>query len=74
MKITLESTTKIVYLNGIPARVWEGKSKSGVNVVAMITRIAVPEAEDSSEFERELEACRPASPAVDTAFPLHMIL
>lgn len=74
MKITLESTTKIVSLNGIPARVWEGKTASGVDVVAMITRIAVPdEGQDLSEVERELAACRAPSAAVED-FPLHMIL
>ena len=26
MKITIESTTKIVELNGVPARIWEGKN------------------------------------------------
>lgn len=42
MKITLESTSKIVELNGVPARVWEGKSESGIPCHAFITRIAVP--------------------------------
>ena len=41
MKITIESTDKIVYLNGIPARIWEGETASGICVHCFITRIAV---------------------------------
>lgn len=39
MKITIESTDKIVYLNGIPARIWEGETASGICVHCFITRI-----------------------------------
>jgi len=42
MKITIESTTKIVELNGIRTRVWEGKSENGTKVHAFIARVAIP--------------------------------
>jgi hypothetical protein len=44
MKITVENTRKIVYfkMGGVefPARVWQGKTESGIPVQAFITRIA----------------------------------
>src|SRR5208283_504827 len=41
MKITIENTTILAELNGVPARVWEGKTESGIPVICWITRIAV---------------------------------
>ena len=34
MKITIENTDKIVTLNGVPARIWEGKTDSGIQSIA----------------------------------------
>ena len=67
MKITIESTEKIVWLDlretahskvEVPARVWEGITESGIPVHCFITRIA-PTVEDKpenkaqfAEFER----------------------
>lgn len=73
MKITVESTTKIVHLNGVPARIWEGQTESGIPVHCYITRIAVDKDQDASEFEKELQEHRAPSPEVQ-AIPLHMIL
>jgi hypothetical protein len=72
MIVTLESTTKVVTLNGVQARIWEGATESGIQVHAYITRIAtsVP---DTSEFERELTACRQPSIEVQ-ALPARMVL
>lgn len=72
MKAQLESTSKIVTLNGIPARVWEGTTEGGARIVAFITRVT-PMDDDPGEFERELDQQRPPSPDVE-AFPLRMIL
>lgn len=78
MKVTLESTTRIVELerNGqkMPARVWEGTTESGIKVYAAITRIAVHKDDDATQFEREVEACVPPSPRAIEAIPLRMIL
>lgn len=71
MKVTLESTTKIVELNGVPARVWQGQTESGVEVHAFITRIAVRDdtpPEELKRFEDELHeqaAPRPEVQAID---------
>ena len=74
MKITLESTSRIVQVNGVPARVWQGTTASGVRVVCLVTRIAVETGQDTSLFERELEEhAAPRSDAVE-AFPLRLIL
>lgn len=73
MEMTIQSTSKTVFLNGVPARVWEGKTVSGVAVIAFITRVAVLIADDNSQFERELEACVAPSPRART-FPPRMLL
>jgi hypothetical protein len=51
MKITIESTAKMVEINGVPARVWQGRTESGIEVHCFVTRIAVPREQDVSEFE-----------------------
>lgn len=32
MKITVESTDKIVHLDGVPARIWDGETSTGIKV------------------------------------------
>ena len=73
MKVQLASTAKIVELNGVPARVWEGVTESGIEVHAFITRIAVNKDADTSQFEEELKACDPPSNEIE-AYPARMIL
>jgi hypothetical protein len=84
MKVTLESTTKIVELEihgrAVPARVWQGSTENGVPVHAFITLI-VPEVRLdhpdfdrlTEQFERDLE--RQAAPrATVDAIPLRFII
>lgn len=73
MRITLENTSKIVELNGIPARIWEGRTESGIQIHAFITRVAVRNDADCSEFERDLQETRAPSPAV-AALPTKLVL
>jgi hypothetical protein len=73
VKITIESTTKIVELNRVPARIWEGKTESGISVIAYVTRIACPKDADQSQFQRELQEQAPPS-AEAAAIPLRLIL
>jgi hypothetical protein len=78
MKVTLESTSKIVELETpqgtVPARIWEGHTETGIPVHAYITRIAAPaEGVDLAQFERELSETRSPSAAVQ-AIPLRLIL
>jgi len=71
--VTLHSTTKIVELNGIKCRVWEGHTDSGIPMHAYIPRVAVANDQDSSQFDRELQACQPPSAPLE-AIPLRMFL
>jgi hypothetical protein len=80
MKITIQSTTKIVMLkpsslaDGIPARVWEGETDSGVKVHCFVTRIAVARDEANIEqFEKELKEQNAPSAEIE-AYPNRLIL
>ena len=73
MKVTLHSTSKIVTLNGLPARIWEGTTEGGIPCHAYVTRIAVAEDADATEFEKELQEHTAPSPEIE-AIPLRMIL
>ena len=73
MKITAESTEKIVALSGVPARIWEAVTENGVKCHIYVTRIAVAKDEDSSEFDRELREYKPPSVEIQ-AIPLRMVL
>ena len=72
MLVHLESTTKIVEVNGVPARLWEGHTANGIAVHALITRIAVNKENDTAEFERDLQQCKAPSP--EFSIPLRLIL
>jgi hypothetical protein len=74
MKVTIESTMRVVTVNGVPARVWEGSTEAGVAVTCLVTRIAVNKADDCSQFERELAEQREPSFDGVRAFPMRLIL
>ena len=77
MKITIESTSKIVTLvqgrEEIPARIWEGETASGVKVVCLITRVSARQNQDLSQFDSELKEQRTPSPDAE-CYPLRLIL
>ena len=74
MKATIESTTKITQLNGVPARIWEGQTESGIKIHCYITRVAVDKDEPrTEEFEKELQEQKVPSAEIE-AIPLRMIL
>ena len=73
MKIEIQNTTKIVELNGVPARVWEGTTESGIPVHCFVTRISPQSHENIEDFESELQEVSPPSAGVQ-AYPLSMIL
>jgi len=77
MEITIKNTTKIVELNGVPARVWEGETSTGVPVHCFITRIAVHKNESPENiaiFETELEEMSAPVNADIEAYPLRLII
>lgn len=76
MVVTLESTSKLVELNGVPVRIWEGRTESGIPVIAFVTRIAVEQGQTPAvceQFERELRQVRSPSAAAE-AFPARLVL
>ena len=73
MKITLESTSHIVSMNGVQARVWEGRTDSGIPVHCYVIRLAVAGEHDQSQFQRELQQHKPPSPEV-AEIPLRLII
>lgn len=82
MKITIESTTKIVELETstgrIPARLWEGTTERGTPVHCFITRICptIPEPIPEPvavEFAADLAETKAPSAGLLT-IPLRMIL
>ena len=75
MTITITSTSKVVKLNGIDCRVWEGVTvPSGIKIHCFIPLLAVKKDEDCSQFEAELKECEPPSAEIDGVYPLRMIL
>lgn len=64
MEMTIKNTDKIVEVNGVPARIWEGTSSRGTAVHAYITRVTLQRGGDETAFQRELQECVEASPAV----------
>jgi hypothetical protein len=73
MKLIIESTTKVVTLNGVQCRIWEGTTASGIKVHAYIPRVGVDKNQDNSQFQAELEEQRPPSLEIE-AIPLRMLL
>jgi hypothetical protein len=73
MKITIESTTRIVNVDGIDCRLWEGTTERGVKIECLIPRIAARGDQDLSQFEAELKEQRAPS-FRESAFPLRMLL
>lgn len=72
MKMTIESTSKVVSVNGVPARIWEGTTERGIRTVAFITRVT-PMGGDAEEFERDLlEVVAPSAEVC--SFPARLIL
>jgi hypothetical protein len=74
MLIIIESTNKIVDVNGIKSRLWEGKTESGIKVTCLIIRIAVNDEADQTDFERELIYCNPPSKEAHQAFPVRLVV
>ncbi len=73
MIIRIESTSKVVTLDGVRARLWEGHTESGIPVIVWVTRIAVPEGAPQEQFQTELEAQRAPSAEAE-ALPMWTVL
>jgi hypothetical protein len=73
--MTIESTSKIVEMNGIECRLWEGVSEAGVPVHVFIPRVTPQTLEPAAlaQFDTELREQKPPSPGAQW-YPLRMIL
>ena len=54
MLLQIQSTEKITECGGVPCRVWTGTTPGGVPCIVFVHRIAVANAVDQTQFEREL--------------------
>ncbi len=73
MKITIENTTRLVQINGVDARLWEGETDDGVPVHVFVTRLSPQSPTDSptlESFKEQLNETR----APSAFYPLRMIL
>lgn len=68
MTITISNTSKIVEINGVPARIWEGTTESGITVHCFITRIAALNVDNQEEFLNELQQVKAPSADVSAYF------
>jgi hypothetical protein len=73
MKVTIESTTKTLTINGVPARIWVGKTEEGQQVHCFITRIATPLDSDQDEFLKELTRTSVPSAELE-AYPIRLLI
>jgi hypothetical protein len=55
MKLFLEATQDVTRVEGAPARIWKGKTESGIDVTAYICLVQVRKDADASQFESELQ-------------------
>lgn len=75
MKLTIEPTGHLTRLDGVPVRLWEGRTESGRPVWVFVHRISTADDQARAELDRALVECEPPAEAeVSGAIPLRMIL
>ena len=72
MKLIIEATGTVETVHGMPARVWKGKTDSGIEVTCWIPFVRVARADDNSQFERELSEVKVSRQMV--SFDYRMLL
>ena len=65
MKLEIVATGKVTEIAGIPVRLWEGKTESGIPCKVFVHRISVHNDHDSSQFESELKEQMPPAVKID---------
>lgn len=70
MKIEIKATDKITHIDGVPVRLWEGKTEAGINCYVFVHRIAVHKNENAEEFDKSLKEQLPPGQVI----PLRNIL
>ena len=74
MEIQLRSTNVIKKLGEVEMRIWEGVTRSGVPIVAMVVRIAVKMDEDQTEFLKELQETSPPNVSSETFYDFRTLI
>lgn len=74
MEIQLRSTSVIKKIDGVEMRMWEGVTRSGVPILALVARIAVKMEEDQTEFLRELQETSPPTVGSDTFYDFRTLI
>ena len=59
MEIKIKATETLTEINGIPVRLWEGRTEQGIDCKVFVHRIAVHKDEDAAQFEKELKEQMP---------------
>ena len=54
MKMQVESTHKIVNVDGVPMRLWEGTTEEGIVICALIAQVVV-DPSDITDLDREYQ-------------------
>jgi hypothetical protein len=68
MKATMQSTNKLVIVNGLNLRVWEGVTDKGVRFVALVNRLAAATpSEQSALVTATMEKHKDSDPAMAVA-------
>jgi len=65
MKMTIESTDQLTFLDGMKVRVWKGVTERGIACVVFVRQLAVAEGKDASQFDEELKRQLPPGTIVD---------
>lgn len=72
MKLAIEATEKLTTLDGVPVRLWKGRTEMGVECLVFVHRIAVDTRQDPTEFDRVLREEFPPADA-SKVLPLELI-
>lgn len=72
MRMTLEPTGTIDRVNGTPARLWVGRTESGIDITTWVHCVRVRADADAAELERELNEIQASRELV--SFDLRMVL
>ena len=73
MKLTIESTTQLTEIDGVPVRLWKGITEQGTACLVFVHRLAVAPEADAEEFAAELVSTTTPAEAFHTV-PLVVVL
>jgi hypothetical protein len=74
MRITIESTPCLTTIDGVPVRLWEGVTESGIACKVFVRLLAVREEADRSAFDRELREIQAPGVAGPRAVDMRFLL